>query len=375
MPLFNRGQAPLAMFLDGPVLRVIFDGEIVWDGTRPALVQLTRLRATVTFPNPAVSAQAVPAAAPLLTEIDAAMLAPSVRGSSVVSPPPMLVSVAGGAPGLITDAEVEVFGAAVSVVMMEPSASENFDGVVSAPPIEVSAVMPTPAVLTGFFVAAVPMSVSAAMGTPVVTVTSTGQVPAVVMLASVLAPAPAVVTGANVAAVKQQVNAMLPVPVIFAQRNVNITAVKMTGSAAMVAPVVSGSMNPQGMQRTTATLQLTTASTYQKLTPMQAKSGFESTLSSDGLVMPGGGVCDLAARVTWNSSSSAERRLRIMKNGATQLGEVISTGTHSVINVTVDDVTLSSGDVLTLEGWSSGTASARSLDTTTAVTYLTVTPN
>lgn len=363
------------MFLDGPVLRVIFDGEIVWDGTRPALVQLTRLRATVTFPNPAVSAQAVPAAAPLLTEIDAAMLAPSVRGSSVVSPPPMLVSVAGGAPGLITDAEVEVFGAAVSVVMMEPSASENFDGVVSAPPIEVSAVMPTPAVLTGFFVAAVPMSVSAAMGTPVVTVTSTGQVPAVVMLASVLAPAPAVVTGANVAAVKQQVNAMLPVPVIFAQRNVNITAVKMTGSAAMVAPVVSGSMNPQGMQRTTATLQLTTASTYQKLTPMQAKSGFESTLSSDGLVMPGGGVCDLAARVTWNSSSSAERRLRIMKNGATQLGEVISTGTHSVINVTVDDVTLSSGDVLTLEGWSSGTASARSLDTTTAVTYLTVTPN
>jgi hypothetical protein len=123
-------------------------------------------------------------------------------------------------------------------------------------------------------------------------------------------------------------------------------------------------MNPQGMQRTTAALQLTTASTYQKLTPMQAKSGYESTLSSDGLVMPGGGVVNLAARLEWNSGSASDRRVRIMKNGSTVLGETVSSGTHTFLTLSVNSVSLVSSDVLTLEGFSAGTASTRSLTVT-----------
>ncbi|BAH52307.1 hypothetical protein [Rhodococcus opacus] len=377
MPLFNRGQAPLRMVLGGQqVLRVILDGVVVWDGTRPALVQLARLRATVAFPAPVVRADAVPDTVPVLSTIGAAMPAPSgVVGSAVVQAPRMQTTVALPTPGLITDTEVDVLPAEISVVMLTATASENFDGVVSAPPMTVAAAMPVPVVATGFFVAAVSMSVSAAMGTPIVTVSSTGMVPAVSMLASVSMPAPAVTAGVNVAAVKQMVNALMPVPVIFAQRNVNIAAVKMSGSAAMNAPVVSGSMNPQGMQRTTAALTLA-QNTYTKITPMQAKSGYESTITSDGLVMPGGGVCNLFARITWNLNSASERRIRIVKNGSTVLGETISSGTHTTLDVTVNNVTLTASDVLTVEGYSTAsTSSGRVLDTAAGVTYLTVTPN
>lgn len=377
MPLFNRGVAPLGMVLNGEqAMRVILDGVVVWDGTRPALVQAVRLRSTVAFPAPQVRAEAVPDTAPMLSVISVGMLAPSgVVGSSVVQAPRMQTVVSLPAPGLLADSEVEVLPAEISVVMMPAEASENFDGVVLAPPMTGSVAMSVPVVATGFFVAGVKMSVTVDMGTPIVTVSSTGTVPAVPMSATVAALAPAVITGVNVAAVKQMVNALMPVPVIFAQRNVNISAVKMSGSAAMPVPVVSGSMNPQGMQRTTAALTLA-QNTYTKITPMQAKSGYESTISSDGLVMPGGGVCNLFARITWNLNSATERRTRIVKNGSTVLGEAISSGTHTTLDLSLSNVTLTASDVLTVEGYStSSTSSGRVLDTAAGVTYLTVTPN
>jgi len=134
-------------------------------------------------------------------------------------------------------------------------------------------------------------------------------------------------------------------------------------------------VNPQGMERTTGALTLA-QNTYTKLTPMQAKASFASTLSSDGLVMPGAiATTALSAQVTWNSSSASERRLRIVKNGSTVLGETIVSSTHSVITVSVPGIALAASDVLTLEGYATlATSSARALDTAAGVTYLTATP-
>ncbi|MFC9769780.1 hypothetical protein [Rhodococcus jostii] len=213
--------------------------------------------------------------------------------------------------------------------------------------------------------------VSGDMPTPVVTVTGSGTVDAAVAAVSAQAGTPTLTATGQVTALVAtgSASANTPTP----SSGITVTGVAATGTASGHAPIVSGGMNSQGMQRTTAS-QTITQSTYTKLTPMQAKSGYESTIVSDGLVMPGGGVCNLAAQVTWNSSSVSERRLRIVKNGSTVLGETIVSSTHSVITVSVSSVTLVSTDVLALEGYAvSGTSSARALETTAAVTYLTVT--
>ena len=377
MPLFSRGEAPLRIVLDGQhAMRAILNGVIVWDGTRPALIPVTRMRVTpVTFRAPQVRADANPATVPTLANVAAAMRAPSlVNGSAVVQAPRMQAGVALRAPTLLTDAEIDVLPADISLVMFPAEASQNFDGNVLAPVMAVDAAMLAPEVLTGFAVVAPAMQVSADMGTPIVTVTSTGMVPAVKMSGSVLMPNPVIHAGVNVSAVKATASALMPVPVIFAQKNVNVSAVPMSASVAMPAPTASGSVNPQGMQRGTSALTVP-QSTYTKLTPMQAKSGYESTLSSDGLVMPGTVAVALAARITWNLGSATERRLRIVKNGSTVLGEVITSSTHTVQDVTVPGVVLSGGDVLTLEAYASAsTTSARTVSADAGVTYLTATP-
>ncbi|MFC9769670.1 hypothetical protein, partial [Rhodococcus jostii] len=215
------------------------------------------------------------------------------------------------------------------------------------------------------------IAVSADTPTPVVTVTGSGTVDAVVAAVSAQAGTPTLTAAGRVTALVATASASANTPVIGG--GATITAVTATGTAAGRAPIVSGGMNPQGMQRTTAALQLTSASTYQKLTPMQAKSGYESTIVSDGLVVPGSATVNLAARLEFNSASASDRRVRIVKNGSTVLGESTSSGTHSSLTLSVNGVTLVASDSLTLEGYGSGTASTRNISESTGVTYLTVT--
>ncbi|MFC9769114.1 hypothetical protein [Rhodococcus jostii] len=371
MGLFNRAEAITGMVLDDqPAIHAYHSEMLVWDGTRQAFVSVTRTVATTTARTPVVTADSVPDTAPA-REVNAAVLTPVLSATAIADPEVVEITALCVVPVVSADSLIlaEVITCATQALPAE--AAEANDGNVSAVPAVVDAQAVSPAVDSSVTTLPPTIVASADVPTPVVTVTGSGTVDAVVAAVSAQAGTPTLSAAGRVTALVATGSASAGTPVLGG--GATITAVTATGTASGHAPIVSGGMNSQGMQRTTAALTIA-QSTYTKLTPMQAKSGYESTIVSDGLVMPGGGVCNLAAQVTWNSSSASERRLRIVKNGSTVLGETVSSGTHSVITVSVSSVTLVSSDVLTLEGYAvSGTSSARALETTAAVTYLTVT--
>ena len=124
----------------------------------------------------------------------------------------------------------------------------------------------------------------------------------------------------------------------------------------------------QGMDLATD-FNLGVGSTYVKVPGWGARSGVAGTIVNDGLVMPTSETVDIVMYVLWNSSSASSRKARVMKNGTTQLGEVVSSGTHGSLTLSLTSIPIANGDSLTVEGYSAGTASTRQIN---ATSYLVV---
>lgn len=118
----------------------------------------------------------------------------------------------------------------------------------------------------------------------------------------------------------------------------------------------SGPLESSGMERSGGILNTTTS--YQKVTGFVAKAGFTNGPTGDSLFATGSGTTTVVAQLQWNASQTAEKGLRVMKNGI-QIGETINPNgnPNQTQNLSLPGISIIEGDEIWMEAYSANSSS------------------
>lgn len=342
MAIYSRGLAAKFLRLDGEhVIQVYLGEELLWDGTVPAQVFAARATASAMAHAPVVSS--TPNAVTAVdAEISLAGIAPVISAGSTITAVVATISAAAHAPAVTADAVVTAPVATISVEAI-PIVT---DATVNAPTALATAQGLVPDVATTGSAVVAPPTATITLDAPVPIVSASKSVVAPIASISVAATAPVVGGGAT------------------------ITAPTATVSAAATAPAVTAvNFQASGMNKATSTHGLTT-SYAQVNTWVADTSGYPgSTVSSHSLVVNGTkGSATLEARAAFTSSLACTCTLRIFKNGVLAVqGSASASSTNGAATASGGSISVSNGDLITLQAIASNNFGSISIGTGTYV--------
>ncbi|WP_156042316.1 hypothetical protein [Rhodococcus sp. UNC363MFTsu5.1] len=217
-------------------------------------------------------------------------------------------------------------------------------------------------------IAAPSAAASAQAPVPGIATTGSSNVGAPAASSAAQAPTPGVAASAPVAAVPATASAAAPVPAVA--DNETVSAVKAAASASAPTPGVAAIHEvPMGMDKSGAS-QTIGANVWTLLTTWVVRSGYPDTVISSNALRPTAGDYYFDAKVAINTAR--QLRARIVRNGSEVLATVDSgTSVTSVTVSTASPVTISSGDLITVEA---NPTAGRDVISGASNTYLTATP-
>lgn len=242
MGLFNRGQSISGMWLDGkPAIRAYLGDVLVWDGTKPAFVNVPRALASAAAVAPAVRADASMTAVCALGSSSA--IAPSLTAFATVDPETaVIVTAQASAPVVRADSIIMVETITVGAQALPAVAAQSSAATVASPAAVVSVATPTPSVAAHFATTIPAIAVNAAAQVPVITATGAAVVNVPVSAVNAMARVPAVSGNSSVGAFAVTADSTAKIPAISGSSNV--TAVKATASSLAPIPVVQANNGP-----------------------------------------------------------------------------------------------------------------------------------
>lgn len=333
MGLFNRGQSISGMWLDGkPAIRAYLGDVLVWDGTKPAFVNVPRALASALAVAPAVRADAS------ITSVRAmgssSVIAPSLTAFATVDPETaVIVTAQASAPVVRADSIIMVETITVGAQALPAVAAQSSAATVAAPAAVVSVVTPTPSVAAHFATTVPAIAVNVSAQVPVITATGAAVVNVPVAAVNATARIPVVSGNSSVVAFAVTADAAAKTPVVTASSNVSPPKAAATGLAPV--PVVQGiNFTPTGMTKNGN--QSVTSATAIKVTGWTADSG--STVSGNGLV-PGGSKTATATfgLSVANAGGSQTMYMALYKNGV----QVGATASKAIAGFASDTITSS----------------------------------
>ena len=359
MGVFGRGRTPTAILRNGVHATKIYVGDrLVWDGTRPALVNMVRAHgvgSAPTFGVVADSSVGVPVASATGVGL------PPVLGADALVTVPVSTGVAGiVAPVVTADSAVAVPASTAAAEAPAPTGAEQFNVTVAVPPAEGSAEAPV------FVVAAhVDTVVPVAEGTaealvPAVSATGSALVGMVVAVGSTVAVAPGVSASSPVAVPAATGAASAPAAALSLGGSVTVPVA--TGSGLAKPFVVSTAPVPSGMDKFNAQA-LTVRSVWTQVTSWTTRAGFatNSGIASHSLVSNGSGPVNITCQITQGNegTSSNVKGCRVLVNGVV-VQTFTGTGgaTANRIHGGTFTQSLASGDVVTMEAYHDSTTAS-----------------
>ena len=375
MGVFGRGHSPTAIIRDGVHATKIYVGEIqVWDGTRPALVNMVRAHGVGGAPAFGVSADSV-VAVPVASGVGVGL--PPVLGAvALVSVPAATGSAGIGVPVVTADSVVAVPACTASVDAHAPTGAEQFDVTVSAVVAEGSGLAPNLVVAAGFDVL---VEVAAATGgapAPAVSATGSALVGMVATTASAMAVDPAVSASSPIAVPAATASAAARAPGLSLGGGVTVPVA--TGTTAAPAPVVTTASYPMGADKN-STAQNGTVGSWTQVNGFTVRSGFPNTvISSNALAPNGGGTFTFTANIRYGYEYGIHQaRIKKLSGGVATYytgnqNNYPSVGSgNTTRNVAVSaSVSVAAGDLLSLEFFTDTSFSGAHNISTGSVTYL-----
>lgn len=252
MGVFGRGRSPTAIIRNGVHATKIYVGEIqVWDGTRPALVNMVRAHAGGSAPTFGVSADSV-VGVPVASAAGVG-LPPAVGADAFVTVPVVAGAAGIVAPVVVADSVVVVPACTAAADAHAPTGAEQFDVTVVVPVADGSAEASV-FVVGADFDAAVPAAVGTAEApAPAATATGSALVGMVVATGSAAAVAPGVSASSPVLMPAATSAASAPAPGLSLGGSAALPVA--TGTAAAAAPLVySGLLFSDNFNRADGTL-------------------------------------------------------------------------------------------------------------------------
>lgn len=365
MGLFNRGQSISGMWLDGkPAIRAYLGDVLVWDGTKPAFVNVPRALASALAVPPAVRADASITAVRTLGS--SAAYAPSLTAFATVDPETaVIVTAQAGTPVVRADSLILIDVITVAAQALPAVAAQSSSAAVEVPSISVSVSVPTPTVAAHFATTIPAIAVNASAQVPVITATGAAVVNVPVSAVNAMARVPVVSGNSSVVAFAVTADATAKTPVVTSSSNVSPPKATATGLARV--PVVQAN-NFITVTMTKNGDQQLAASTWTEVGPWTA--GSNSTVTGNALRVNGSGNATIQVGSEWPTSTSV-KDWRVLKNGTVVWTKGSGTG------LTLADtfaLTVVDGDLLTCEGWNSSGVTANRIVKTGANTYLRVVP-
>lgn len=365
MGLFNRGQSISGMWLDGkPAIRAYLGDVLVWDGTKPAFVNVPRALVAALAVAPAVRADASITAVRAMGS--SSVIAPSLTAFATVDPETaVIVTAQASAPVVRADSIIMVETITVGAQALPAVAAQSSAATVASPAAVVSVATPIPSVAAHFATTIPAIAVNASAQVPVITATGAAVVNVPVAAVNAMARVPVVSGNSSVVAFAVTADATAKTPVVTASSNVSPPKATATGLARV--PVVQAN-NFITVSMTKSGDQQLAASTWTEVASWTA--GSNSTVSGNALRVNGSGNATIQVGSEWPTSTSV-KDWRVLKNGTVVWTKGSGTG------LTLADtfaLAVVDGDLLTCEAWNSSGVAANRIVKTGANTYLRVVP-
>lgn len=365
MGLFNRGQSISGMWLDGrPAVRAYLGDVLVWDGTKPAFVNVPRALASAVAVAPVIRADASITAACAVGSSSA--ISPALTAFATVDPETaVIVTAQVSAPVVRADSIIMVETITVGAQALPAIAAQSSAATVAVPAAAVAVATPAPTVAAHFATTVPAIAVNTSAQVPVITATGAAVVNVPVSAVNAMARVPVVSGSSSIVAFAVTADAVAKTPVVTASSNVSPPKATVTGLARV--PVVQAnnfitvSMTKNGDQQLAA-------STWTQVGPWTA--GSNTTVSGNALRVNGSGNATIQVGSEWPTSTSV-KDWRVLKNGTVVWTKGSGTG------LTLADtfaLAVVDGDLLTCEAWNSSGVAGNRIVKTGANTYLRVVP-
>lgn len=357
MGLFNRGQSISGMWLDGkPAIRAYLGDVLVWDGTKPAFVNVPRALASALAVAPAIRADASITAVRTLGS--SAAYAPSLTAFATVDPETaVIVTAQASTPVARADSLILVDVITVAAQALPAVAAQSSAATVAPPAAVVSVATPTPSVAAHFATTIPAITVNAAAQVPVITATGAAVVNVPVSAVNAMARVPAVSGNSSVGAFAVTTEGSAKIPAISGSSNV--TAVKATASAlALIAVVQAINFTASGMTKN-GTYVSSTNSTWLTVPAWTADAG--STVSSNGVVANGSkSNAVVSGQLSINNSGifGFPANFRLLVGGVvvkTLTGVNLAVG-GNLVPIVADPGPVTSGQIVTIQYFIAGYA-------------------
>lgn len=346
MGLFNRGQSISGMWLDGkPAIRAYLGDVLVWDGTKPAFVNVPRALASASAVAPAVRADASISAIPALGSSSA--IAPSLTAFATVDPETaVIVTAQASTPAVRADSIIMVETITVGAQALPAVAAQSSAATVAAPAAVVSVVTSTPSMAAHFATTIPAIAVNAAAQVPVITATGAAVVNVPVSAVNAMARVPAVSGNSSVGAFVVTSDATAKTPVVTATSNVSPPKATATGLARV--PVVQAiNFTPSGMTKNGS--QTIPTNTLTQVTGWTPDAG--STVTSDALVVNGSKTdAHFEGAVLFGSNVNRQYTAEVRRGAEVLFTTTVTGGAGGTMTITIPPtlISVTGTDQLTL---------------------------
>lgn len=370
MPLVQNGRVASALRYIDPdgiehqVVQVRLGELMVWDGTTPALVQVTRARITLAARVPVVAGEQRQTVVRSAGYLEVA--SPVVAAAANVYLPTVSMTATGREASLSAGAVVTpaIPTATMQVHNIAAGAAEAGDVYLTLTTATLTAHPP---------VVSVPATVElttaqAFLEGKTVGAAGLAQVTPTAATMSAAAAPPALTAGQNLTLTRATLTGDAIVPVVSA--GANVTPTGATASMAAIAPQVVTTV-PMGMEKNAST-QVLDNGAYTVITGWAVRTGYPNTvLSGNGMALNGGTYSSIAIQVRFSNSS--ETTLRVYR-GSTLIHQGAQTGEVTNVTATLTNVSWpTNGEILTVQALRSDTTAYRTVSAG-ANTYVIATP-